>query len=367
MRQALIRIGAIVRKEFRHLGRDPRMLLAVVITPVIQLLLFAYAISFDVDHVPTIVIDLDQTPASQRYLQQYEALRRSSTSSRHGRSLADVDRRLRPQHRPSRDRHPLRLRPDPGQRTRGAGRGPHRRQRAERRQDLPGLLGGAQPAVRPGTDPGLGGRAGPRPVQLRPAGAADPHLVQPGAALVGLPDPRPDGGDHRDRHRAADRRHPGQGARPRHPGAARGQPDAPHRADGRQAPALDADRLPRRRADHRPGQDPVRRAAAGQLLGPGRRRGPVRLRLTGHGPDDLRARADAGHGEHDRLAGRLPAVLPAVRVRLRPRPDPDVPAVDQLRLPGPVHGHASPGGCSSRAPGSPRCGRSWRRWPCTRW
>ncbi|MBI5027598.1 MAG: ABC transporter permease, partial [Actinobacteria bacterium] len=45
MSGALVRMGAIVRKEFRHLGRDPRMLLAVVITPVIQLLLFAYAIS----------------------------------------------------------------------------------------------------------------------------------------------------------------------------------------------------------------------------------------------------------------------------------------------------------------------------------
>ena len=32
MRQGLIRIGAIVRKEFRHLGRDPRMLVAVVLT-----------------------------------------------------------------------------------------------------------------------------------------------------------------------------------------------------------------------------------------------------------------------------------------------------------------------------------------------
>ena len=35
MRAALIRMGAIVVKEFRHLGRDPRMLLAVVITPVL--------------------------------------------------------------------------------------------------------------------------------------------------------------------------------------------------------------------------------------------------------------------------------------------------------------------------------------------
>lgn len=90
MRQGLIRIGAIVRKEFRHLGRDPRMLLAVVIMPVIQLLLFAYAISFDVDHVPTLVVDFDNSPASQRYLQQYEASRFFDVVA-HGTSLADVD------------------------------------------------------------------------------------------------------------------------------------------------------------------------------------------------------------------------------------------------------------------------------------
>jgi ABC-2 type transport system permease protein len=90
MRQALIRVGAIVRKEFRHLGRDPRMLLAVVITPVIQLLLFAYAISFDVDHVPTLVIDFDNSPASERYLQQYEASPFFDVVA-HGTSLAEVD------------------------------------------------------------------------------------------------------------------------------------------------------------------------------------------------------------------------------------------------------------------------------------
>jgi ABC-2 type transport system permease protein len=90
MRQALIRIGAIVRKEFRHLGRDPRMLLAVVITPVIQLLLFAYAISFDVDHVQTIVIDFDKSPASGRYLQQYEASPFFDVVA-NGSSLDDVD------------------------------------------------------------------------------------------------------------------------------------------------------------------------------------------------------------------------------------------------------------------------------------
>lgn len=90
MTPTLSRIGAIVRKEFKHLGRDSRTLLAVVITPVIQLLLFAYAISFDVDHVPTIVIDSDRTPASRAYVEQYQASPFFDVLAR-GESLADVD------------------------------------------------------------------------------------------------------------------------------------------------------------------------------------------------------------------------------------------------------------------------------------
>ncbi len=90
MRAALIRIGAIVHKEFRHLARDPRMLLAVVITPVIQLLLFAYAISFDVENVPTIVIDLDQTQDSRTYLEQYDASTFFDVVA-HGSTMAEAD------------------------------------------------------------------------------------------------------------------------------------------------------------------------------------------------------------------------------------------------------------------------------------
>jgi ABC-2 type transport system permease protein len=90
MRRSLERIGAIVVKEFRHLGRDPRALVMVVLTPVIQLLLFAYAISFDVDHVQTIVVDLDQTIDSRTYAQQYDASSFFDVVA-HGATLADVD------------------------------------------------------------------------------------------------------------------------------------------------------------------------------------------------------------------------------------------------------------------------------------
>ena len=90
MRGSAERIRAIVVKEFRHLGRDPRALIMVVLTPVIQLLLFAYAVSFDVDHVPTIVVDLDQTIDSRTYAQQYDA---SSFFDvvQHGSTLGDID------------------------------------------------------------------------------------------------------------------------------------------------------------------------------------------------------------------------------------------------------------------------------------
>ena len=72
MRASLDRIGAITAKEFKHLARDPRALALVLLLPIVQLLLFAYAISFDVQHVPTLVIDQDRTPASAEYLRNYE-------------------------------------------------------------------------------------------------------------------------------------------------------------------------------------------------------------------------------------------------------------------------------------------------------
>jgi drug efflux transport system permease protein len=73
MRAALTRVGAIAGKEFKHLLRDPRILAIVLIVPVLQLLLFAYAISFDVKRVPTVVLDQDNTPASRQYLQTYRS------------------------------------------------------------------------------------------------------------------------------------------------------------------------------------------------------------------------------------------------------------------------------------------------------
>lgn len=71
MTDSLTRVGAVVVKEFRHLRRDPRIVAMVLLMPLVQLLLFAYAVSFDVRQVPTVVLDQDRTPASRTYLASY--------------------------------------------------------------------------------------------------------------------------------------------------------------------------------------------------------------------------------------------------------------------------------------------------------
>ena len=68
MQASLTRIAAIARKEFLHIARDWRMIVAVLVMPLIQLLLFAYAISFDVRNVPAITLDQDHTAASRAYI-----------------------------------------------------------------------------------------------------------------------------------------------------------------------------------------------------------------------------------------------------------------------------------------------------------
>jgi len=68
----LRRIAAIAIKEFVRIMREPRLIIGVLVMPVIQLLLFSYAISFDVKNVPTVVVDQDRTAASREYVSTFE-------------------------------------------------------------------------------------------------------------------------------------------------------------------------------------------------------------------------------------------------------------------------------------------------------
>jgi ABC-2 type transport system permease protein len=65
---SLARIAAIARKEFLHIGRDWRILVSVLVVPLVMLILFGYAISFDVRNIPIVVLDQDHTAASRAYI-----------------------------------------------------------------------------------------------------------------------------------------------------------------------------------------------------------------------------------------------------------------------------------------------------------
>ena len=64
----LRRLLAVSRKEVLQLYRDRRSMTLAFLLPLLLLLLFGYAISWDVRDIPTAVWDADGTPASRELL-----------------------------------------------------------------------------------------------------------------------------------------------------------------------------------------------------------------------------------------------------------------------------------------------------------
>ena len=69
---ALGRIAVITRKELRQLRRDRLTIGMMVMLPLMQLLLFGYAIDTDVRHTPTVVYDADGTARSRDLARRLE-------------------------------------------------------------------------------------------------------------------------------------------------------------------------------------------------------------------------------------------------------------------------------------------------------
>jgi ABC-2 type transport system permease protein len=64
MNARIERVFEMVRKEFLQVWRDPRLVRVILIAPLLQLMLFGYAVSTDVRNVPTFVVDHDRTRAA---------------------------------------------------------------------------------------------------------------------------------------------------------------------------------------------------------------------------------------------------------------------------------------------------------------
>ena len=69
------RLRAVFIKELRHVSRDPLSLGMALAVPVIMLLLFGWALSLDVDRIPTLVYDQNRTQASADLIHQFQASR----------------------------------------------------------------------------------------------------------------------------------------------------------------------------------------------------------------------------------------------------------------------------------------------------
>lgn len=69
------RVGAVARKEFLHVMRDPRSLLMALATPVFLLALFGFALTLDVDNIPLTVWDQSNTPRSRELISRFDGSR----------------------------------------------------------------------------------------------------------------------------------------------------------------------------------------------------------------------------------------------------------------------------------------------------
>ncbi|MBN2224226.1 MAG: ABC transporter permease [Deltaproteobacteria bacterium] len=67
------RIIHIVRKEFRQMFRDRMMRFLIFLPPIMEMLVFGYAASFDVNSIPTAILDEDKTPASRAFVEEFSS------------------------------------------------------------------------------------------------------------------------------------------------------------------------------------------------------------------------------------------------------------------------------------------------------
>ncbi|MEN6493223.1 MAG: ABC transporter permease [Thermoguttaceae bacterium] len=68
----LRRLWAVSRKEFLHIIRDPRSLGMAIAIPMLMLFLYGYALTLDVDRVPTVVWDQSETALSRKLVASFD-------------------------------------------------------------------------------------------------------------------------------------------------------------------------------------------------------------------------------------------------------------------------------------------------------
>ncbi len=73
MKESFDRIWRLIVKEFIQILRDPRARFSLIAPPIVQMLIFGYAASFDVRHVTTAILDLDHSQESRELVSRFQA------------------------------------------------------------------------------------------------------------------------------------------------------------------------------------------------------------------------------------------------------------------------------------------------------
>jgi ABC-2 type transport system permease protein len=90
-----MRVLALIRKELLAVLKDPRTRITLFLPPIIQCLIFGYAATFDLNHVPYAVLDQDRSAASHDLLTRLDGsgvFERVADLTRAGDIAALVDR-----------------------------------------------------------------------------------------------------------------------------------------------------------------------------------------------------------------------------------------------------------------------------------
>lgn len=69
---SMLRVRVLLKKELRQMLRDPKMRGVLFVAPIIQLVIFGYAVNTDIRDTATFVIDHDRTAISRELLEAFE-------------------------------------------------------------------------------------------------------------------------------------------------------------------------------------------------------------------------------------------------------------------------------------------------------
>jgi ribosome-dependent ATPase len=67
--------GAVLTKEFFHIRRQPATIFFMLVIPTLQTLIFGYAINVKIEHIPTVVYDLDGRQPAQQLVDAFRTTR----------------------------------------------------------------------------------------------------------------------------------------------------------------------------------------------------------------------------------------------------------------------------------------------------